>query len=258
MEVLTNRRIIAMRFDGGTEYKKVVFCGIVQQISAPYTQHQNDVSERMNRTLVTVARCMLLHADLPLRFWDAAILTASYLRNRLPSLADKKTPYEYMNGTLPSISHLKVWGCLCYTLIDEKDPQRYKLSPTSQKGKFIGYCESTTQYRVYIPLKKGRDKVIFSAYVRFLEDKFWDWEKSFTEQFDDQTELLENPYNRTSNNFDSESSSDTDTNSMDPFTHACPAPTSPSSSDASLPPLQESYDDMNAENALWPENNLPE
>ncbi|KAI1001556.1 hypothetical protein K3495_g6645 [Podosphaera aphanis] len=98
-ELLTNRRIKAMRFDGGTEYKRIVFGGIVQQVSAPYTQHQNGVSERMNRTLVTMARCMLLHAGLPLRFWDAAILTASYLRNRLPSLDDKKTPYEYMNGT---------------------------------------------------------------------------------------------------------------------------------------------------------------
>ncbi|KAI0992706.1 hypothetical protein K3495_g15479 [Podosphaera aphanis] len=53
-ELQTGCKIKAMRFDGGIEYKLIDFGGIVQQISAPYTQHQNGVSERLNRTLVTI------------------------------------------------------------------------------------------------------------------------------------------------------------------------------------------------------------
>lgn len=87
-----------------------------------------------------------------------------------------------MNGHPPVTSHINVLGCVCYVLIDTNDPRRYKLSPTSLKGIFIGYCESHTHYRVYILSKAGRDKVVFSANVRYHEDKFWDWERTNSEQ----------------------------------------------------------------------------
>ncbi|KAI0999619.1 Retrovirus-related Pol polyprotein from transposon TNT 1-94 [Podosphaera aphanis] len=132
-ELQTGEKIKAMRFDGVTEYKTISFDGISKQICAPYTQHQNGVSERLNRTLITMARCMLSHARLPLRFWDAAVLTACYLRNRLPIHQNRLTPFEVMNGRPPIISHLKEWGCVCYALIDKNDPQRYKLKETSLK-----------------------------------------------------------------------------------------------------------------------------
>ncbi|KAI1005464.1 hypothetical protein K3495_g2750 [Podosphaera aphanis] len=176
-ELQTSEKIKAMRFDGGTEYKTISFDGISKQICAPYTQHQNGVSERLNRTLITMARCMLSHARLPLHFWDAAVLTACYLRNRLPIHQNRLTPFEVMNGRPPIISHPKVWGCVCYALIDKNDPQRYKLKETSLKGIFVGYCESITQYQVYIPSKLGRNKTIISANVRFLEESFWDWDE---------------------------------------------------------------------------------
>ena len=172
-ELSTGQKIKSMRFDGGSEYKTIDFKGISKQISAPYTQHQNGVAERLNRSLITMARCMLTHARLPLRFWDAAVLTACYLRNRLPILQNNMTPFEIMNGHHPELSHLKVWGCICYALIDTMDPQRYKLSPNSQKGIFVGYCESATQYQVYIPSKAGTNKVIISVNVKFLEESFW-------------------------------------------------------------------------------------
>lgn len=78
------RTMKVLRFDGGTEYKTIKFNGFNQQMSAPFTQHQNEVAERLNRSLITMAKCMLSQARLPLRFWDAAVLAACYLRNRLP------------------------------------------------------------------------------------------------------------------------------------------------------------------------------
>lgn len=208
----SGQTIKAMRFDGGSEYKPIKFNGIIQQISAPYTQHQNGVAERLNRTLITMARCMLSHARLPFRFWDAAVLTACYLRNRLPSRPHALTPFELMNSSAPKYSHLKVWGCTCYVLIDEKDPQRYKLSPTSRKGIFVGYCESSTQYRIYIPSKPGINKIIISANVNFLEDTFWDMkEPLFDTTGDGETPLNPNSILIGSDD-DSEDESDLDLN----------------------------------------------
>ncbi|KAI0998364.1 hypothetical protein K3495_g9830 [Podosphaera aphanis] len=183
-ELSSGRKVRALRCDGGAKYKTIDYGGIVRQVSAPYNQHQNEVSERLNRTLVTVARCMLTHAGLPLRFWDAEIMTAYYIRNRMPLHEGNLTPFEKFSGVKPVISYFKVWGCVCNALIDNKDPQRYKISPTLMKGIFVGYCESASQYQVYVPKRFGRDKVIFSANVRFLEDKFWDLGES-SEQFEE-------------------------------------------------------------------------
>ena len=60
------------RSDNGGEYvsrRFLEFCtsrGIENQLTVPYTPQQNGVAERMNRTLVEMARSMLYHADLPL------------------------------------------------------------------------------------------------------------------------------------------------------------------------------------------------
>ncbi|KAI0997008.1 Retrovirus-related Pol polyprotein from transposon TNT 1-94 [Podosphaera aphanis] len=210
-ELQTGLKIKAMRFDGGAEYKKIKFHGITRQISAPYTQHQNGVAERLNRTIITMARCMLEHAHLPMRFWEFAVTTACYLKNRMPILPENKTPFEIMQGKLPIVSHLRVWGCICYTLVDTQNPRRYKLLPTSQKGIFIGYCESSTQYRVYIPSKIGPNKIAISANVRFLEDSFWDWSNSDREQLNIQQ--LEDPINLDNNDPEPDTSSSSDSDS---------------------------------------------
>ena len=60
-----------LRTDNGGEYTSKefnVFCqeaGIVHQLIAPYLPQQNGVSERKNRTVMEMARCMLLEKKLP-------------------------------------------------------------------------------------------------------------------------------------------------------------------------------------------------
>ena len=45
---------------------------------------ENGVSERMNRTIIEHARCMRLHAGLPLQFWEDFVDTNVYLINKGP------------------------------------------------------------------------------------------------------------------------------------------------------------------------------
>ncbi|KAK3034208.1 hypothetical protein RJ639_032788 [Escallonia herrerae] len=45
---------------------------------------KHDLAERMNRTIMERARCMRIHADLPLQFWATVVDTVVYLINKSP------------------------------------------------------------------------------------------------------------------------------------------------------------------------------
>ena len=91
------------------------FCkneGIVRHHTVRYTPQQNGVAERMNKTLLERARCMLSNAGLPNTFWAEAVNTACYLVNRSPSTAiDCLTPLEKWSGTPANYTDLKIFGC---------------------------------------------------------------------------------------------------------------------------------------------------
>ncbi|MCO5602647.1 hypothetical protein L7F22_056782 [Adiantum nelumboides] len=81
--------------DNGGEYISKVFqhfCkfeGIKHQFTIPYTPQQNGVAERKNRTLIAVARAMLLTANLPNNYWEEAVATTANLRQKLDSTSTR-------------------------------------------------------------------------------------------------------------------------------------------------------------------------
>ena len=82
-------------------------------MTAPYSPSQNGVAERMNRTLVELARAMLTAKKLPEFLWEAAVAHAAYLRNRSYSRAiGMITPYERNKLIKPDVSHLQEFGCV--------------------------------------------------------------------------------------------------------------------------------------------------
>ena len=74
-----------------------MFCdeaGIEHQLIASYIPQQNRVSERKNRTIMEIVRCMLHEKGLPKEYWAEAANTAVFLLNRLPTKAvNGKTPF---------------------------------------------------------------------------------------------------------------------------------------------------------------------
>jgi len=85
------KRLKCLRSDNGGEYCRKEFdrCysenGICREKIVPGTPQENGVPERMNRTIIECARCMRLHAGLPLKFWVDVVDIVVYLINRGPS-----------------------------------------------------------------------------------------------------------------------------------------------------------------------------
>jgi hypothetical protein len=114
----------------------------------PGTPQQNGIAERMNRTLNERARSMRIHCGLPQTFWAEAVNTAAYLINHGPSVPlDGRLPEEAWSGKEVNLSHLKVFGCVSYVLIDSD--ARSKLDPKSIKCSFIGYGTDEFAYRFW-------------------------------------------------------------------------------------------------------------
>ncbi|GKA89908.1 retrovirus-related pol polyprotein from transposon TNT 1-94 [Tanacetum coccineum] len=76
-------KVCKIRTDNGTEFKNANIkahyekLGIMQQFSTAQTPQQNGVVERLNRTLVEVARTMLIFSRLPEFLWAEARLMSS-------------------------------------------------------------------------------------------------------------------------------------------------------------------------------------
>jgi hypothetical protein len=125
------------------------------------------VSERKNRHLLDVTRALLISANLPKSFWADAILTSCYLINRLPSrILNNKSPMEILYSRKFSLSHLRVFGCVCYAHIQDSG----KLDPRARKCVFIGYSTTKKGYKCFDPITRrlyiSRD-VVFNENLMF-------------------------------------------------------------------------------------------
>ena len=174
-ETQTGKRVKVLRSDNGGEYvsnKFAAFCrdrGIVQQFTPPYTPQLNGVAERMNRTLVESARCMLEHAGLSKQYWGEAVMTATFLRNRCPTRAigHDKSPHEVWTQKKPLLKNLKVFGCHAYVHVPSE--KRSKLDARSVLCRFLGYSDHEKAYR-FEELSSGR--IVVSRDAQFMEDTF--------------------------------------------------------------------------------------
>ena len=131
-----------------------------------YTPQENGVSERMNRTLVEMARCLLHDAGLPDSFWGYAVLHSARILNVLPSRALKRhiTPEEAFTGNKPSLAQLRIFGCTAYAHIPKE--KRQKLDVKTLQCIYIGYAENRKAYRLY---HKPTRRVFESRNVTFDE-----------------------------------------------------------------------------------------
>lgn len=170
MSTRFGRKPIILRTDNGREYVSSELSkflrkeGIQHQLTVVYTPQQNGVAERKNRFLTETAKCMLLDANLDNRFWGEAILTATYLQNRMISRSINKTPVELFTGEKPNISHIRVFGSKVYSLIPKQ--KRRKWDDKAEEGVLVGYDGNTKGYRILDP---NTNRIWISRSVRIIE-----------------------------------------------------------------------------------------
>ncbi|GJW71656.1 retrovirus-related pol polyprotein from transposon TNT 1-94 [Tanacetum coccineum] len=143
-----------IRTDNGTEfvnqtlreyYEKV---GISHETSVARSPQQNGVVERRNRTLIEVARTMLIYAKALLFLWAEAVATACYTQNcSIIRLRHGKTPYELLHDKPPDLSFFHVFSALCYLTNDSENLG--KLQPKADIGIFIGYAPTKKSFQIY-------------------------------------------------------------------------------------------------------------
>ena len=153
-----------------SEFLKILeMDGTLRKIRAPYCPEQNAIAERRVRTVVEMARTMLLHSCIPIEYWEDAVYHANYVRNRVATRSIKgKTPFEVLWGKRPDLEWLRPFGCLCYVLIHD-EIRDGKFSARSLPGVLLGMSDQHSAYKI---LLLGSRQVKIARDVRFYEDIF--------------------------------------------------------------------------------------
>lgn len=164
-------KVKVIRTDNGMEYcnKEIEnYCrknGIIHQKSNVYTPQQNGIAERMNRSIVERARCMLFDAGLPKIYWAEAVNTAVYVINRsMSSVLQDNTPEGIWSKKRVNLSNLRIFGSEC--LVHVPKEKRKKWDPKTIKMIFVGYPENVKGYRCLDP---RNSKITISRDVVFME-----------------------------------------------------------------------------------------
>jgi hypothetical protein len=184
----------------------------------------------MNRTLLGMERSMLTFKNLSSTYWEEAIHTTIYLRNKYPIASlDRITPYEVWFGFKPQVKHFRVFGSVCYALVLKE--KRTKLDSRSLKCIMIRYSDEKKGYQI---LSNG--KFIVRRDVVFDET-----ESKSAEEIESLLQKLENKGNKRKGKMQSQQNShnwyeldfpsfEDDTSS--PFTSKTSSGSSSSSSDS--------------------------
>ncbi|KAD5961360.1 hypothetical protein E3N88_12833 [Mikania micrantha] len=171
----TGRKVKVLRSDNGGEYMSREFndflndCQIGRQLTCPYTPQQNGVSERKNRHLAEVSGSLMHSKNVPGQFWAEAMQTAAYVTNRLPQQGlNFLTPYEKLYKVKPTVSHFRVFGCVCYVFVPNN--LRHKLEKKAIRCIFVGYDNQRKGWKCCDP---NTGKCYVSRNVVFDETSSW-------------------------------------------------------------------------------------
>jgi hypothetical protein len=166
-----------LRTDQGTEYlnkemTELLESNYVRHVVAAVNEHySNGPAEHAVHTIRSAAKTMLLHANIPSRFWCYAISHATYLNNMTSSscMDHSKTIYEILFMRRPDITRIPPYGAFTciYKECSELKDQSFVL--TSTKGAFIGitYHRKTLGYCINDGTKVSctRHHIVFDPYL---------------------------------------------------------------------------------------------
>ena len=151
MENQTGKKIRVLMTDNEGEYTSnelIEYCsakGIKKEHTMPHTPEHNGVEKWKNRTMVGAAKAMLFYQGLPLFLWAEAYRIVVYIHNRCPHTAlGSMTLEEVFTGTRPDVSHIRIFGSVCYCHVHADNRRSWTLMERR------GYLLVTTRFRRHI------------------------------------------------------------------------------------------------------------
>ena len=120
---------------GGGEYQKLHNQKLHNKCFLPSYSPTNGSAKRNHRHIVETGLALLAHAYVPIKFWDEAFLTATYLITRVPTrVIDNLCPLECLFKNPPNYSMLHIFGCACWPNL--RPHNQHKLSFRSKSCVF--------------------------------------------------------------------------------------------------------------------------
>lgn len=112
--------------------------GLTLITSPPYTPSKNGYAERRWRSVLELARVMLIDARLPRRFWAAAAIHATLIRNitSVSASDDSKSPYEIIRQRPFDLALLHPFGARAYVHDHRPDG---KLAAKARVATYVGH-----------------------------------------------------------------------------------------------------------------------
>ncbi|MBW0541624.1 hypothetical protein O181_081339 [Austropuccinia psidii MF-1] len=165
--------IKGLRKDNGTEFRNNAMDaflkekGIMHEYSIPYEHHQNRKIERTNRTISEIASTSLIAAGLPEMVWPWEFKHAVWIFNQTLHANEKKTPYEIISGTKPSLALLCIFGAKSYI---HNHLFRKDMSPRGIKGYHMGVAPDSKGWLFWVPSKNS---IIKSASAKIDKSIFF-------------------------------------------------------------------------------------
>ena len=172
VENQSDSHIKYLRSDNGGEFCSAAMedfldkAGITHEHTNAYTPQENGVAKRFNQTLQAKVQCLLETAQFPLSLWGEAAFTACTLYNLTlhSALPTGITPFQAWHGFQPSATPLHIFGC--DVTVHIPDHKRKKPGSRAKWGKFVGYAQKQSGWRVWYP----EDNVIIEARdVKFFD-----------------------------------------------------------------------------------------
>ena len=135
--------IKTIRFDNAAEFTSSLLLDYLQSLgisietSVAHAHMQNGMAESLIKRLQIVIRTLLLGSNLPLSAWGHAAMHAAQLLRLRPLASHTHSPHQLATGETPSVSHLRVFGCLVYVPI--APTQRSKIGPQRREAIYVGF-----------------------------------------------------------------------------------------------------------------------
>lgn len=165
----TDREVKLIVLDGGKEYltgaETLEAEGIEIDRSALQTAGKW-ATGRMNCTIKSALRTILINAGAPPNFWAECLYTVVVIRNRIPRVTKRIMLEDEMTGIKPTVTHLLTFGCKVWVRIPDKIGKG--MEPKAEKAVRLR-CLS---YGEHLFMLEDKQTVQVSRNCKIIETKF--------------------------------------------------------------------------------------